>query len=141
MHAPTLYDAAFKAGLTTAQVDWVAILNSGTINHEFLEIPKSGGATERELVQAGVVTADDIRNFTKGKSIVWRDDVWTRAAVEIIPDWIRDLLGFTAVHGLRPHERWMVSLAGTVSNRIVLPESPAAQACVRVGLPVTHLYR
>jgi hypothetical protein len=35
----------------------------------------------------------------------------------------------------------MVRLAGTVSNRIVLPESPAAQACVRVGLPVTHLYR
>jgi len=71
----------------------------------------------------------------------WMQRILAGAAVEIIPDWMRDLLGFTAAHGLRPHERWMVSLAGTVSNRIVLPESPAAQACVRVGLPVTHLYR
>jgi hypothetical protein len=61
--------------------------------------------------------------------------------VEILPDWMRDLLGFTPAHGLRPHERWMVRLAGKVSNRIVLPESPAAQACIRVGLPATHLYR
>jgi len=67
VHVPTIYDAAFKAGLKTAQVDWVAILNSGTIHHEFLEIPKAGGAMERELVEAGVVTADDIRNFTKRK--------------------------------------------------------------------------
>lgn len=93
VHAPTLYDAAFKAGLTTAQVDWVAILNSGTINHEFLEIPKVGGAMERELVQAGVVTADEIRNFMKN-SIVWRDDVWTRAAVEIIEKHRPNLLLF-----------------------------------------------
>jgi uncharacterized protein (DUF2236 family) len=71
----------------------------------------------------------------------WMQRILAGAAVEIIPDWIHDLLGFTAAHGLRPHERGMVRLAGTVSNRIVLPESPAAQACVRVGLPVIHLYR
>jgi predicted AlkP superfamily pyrophosphatase or phosphodiesterase len=94
VHAPTIYDAAFKAGLTTAQVDWVAILNSGTIHHEFLEIPKAGGAMERELVEAGVVTADDIRYFTKGKTIVWRDAVWTRAAVEIIEKHRPNLLLF-----------------------------------------------
>ena len=44
VRVPTLYDAAFHAGLKTAQVDWVAILNSGTIDYEFLEIPKPGGA-------------------------------------------------------------------------------------------------
>src|SRR5688572_17033776 len=44
VRVPTVYDAAHKAGLTTAQVDWVAILNSGTINWEFLEIPKIGRA-------------------------------------------------------------------------------------------------
>jgi predicted AlkP superfamily pyrophosphatase or phosphodiesterase len=93
VHVPTLYDAAFKAGLTTAQVDWVAILNSGTINYEFLEIPKSGGAMERELVEAGVVTPDDIRHFTK-PSILWRDAVWTRAAVEIIEKHRPNLLLF-----------------------------------------------
>ena len=71
----------------------------------------------------------------------WMQRILAGAAVEIIPDWMRDLLGFTAAYGLHPHERWMARLAGTVSNRIVLPESPAAQACIRVGLPVTHLYR
>lgn len=84
VHVPTLYDAAYAAGLKTAQVDWVAILNSGTINYEFLEIPKPGGQVERELVDSGFVSADDIRNFTKGKSILWRDSVWTHAAVHII---------------------------------------------------------
>ncbi len=84
VHAPTVYDAAFKAGLKTAEVDWVAILNSGTIHHEFLEIPTPGGAIEQEMIAAGTVTADDIRNWTKGRTIVWRDDVWTKAAMHII---------------------------------------------------------
>jgi len=82
--APTVYDAAFKAGLKTAQVDWVAILNSGTIHHEFLEIPKFGGAIEQEMIAAGAVTADDIRNWTKGRGIVWRDAIWTKAATHIV---------------------------------------------------------
>lgn len=63
-----------------------------------------------------------------------------RAAVDIIPDWIRECLGLAESHGLRPHERWIVRLAGTVSNRIVLAQSPAAQASLRLGLPVSHLY-
>jgi predicted AlkP superfamily pyrophosphatase or phosphodiesterase len=84
VRVPTVYDAAFKAGLKTAQVDWVAILNSGTITHEFLEIPKPGGVIEQEMIEAGIVTADDIRNWTKARTIVWRDDVWTRAATHMI---------------------------------------------------------
>ena len=84
VHVPTIYDAAFKAGLTTAQVDWVAILNSGTISHEFLEIPKPDGAIERELVNAGVVTTDEVRDFMKDRNIVWRDWVWTQAGCHII---------------------------------------------------------
>ena len=94
VHVPTLYDVAFKAGLTTAQVDWVAILNSGTINWEFLEIPKPSGQIERELVEAGKVSADDIRNFTKGKSIDWRDEVWTTAGMHIIETHKPNLLLF-----------------------------------------------
>jgi predicted AlkP superfamily pyrophosphatase or phosphodiesterase len=84
VRVPTVYDAAYRAGLKTAQVDWVAILNSGTIHHEFLEIPKPGGATEREMIDAGLVTAEDIRDWTKGRTIVWRDAVWTKAATHII---------------------------------------------------------
>ncbi len=84
VQVPTIYDAAFKAGLKTAEVDWVAILNSGTINYEFLEIPTPGGAIEQEMIAAGTVTADDIRNWTKGRTIVWRDFIWTKAASHII---------------------------------------------------------
>ena len=94
VRVPTLYDVAFQAGLKTAQVDWVAILNSGTIHHEFLEVPKAGGALERELVEAGVIAAEDVRDFTKGKSIVWRDAMWTLAGTHIIEKHKPNLLLF-----------------------------------------------
>lgn len=84
VHVPTIYDVAHKAGLKTAQVDWVAILNSGTIDHEMLEIPKVGGEIERELIEAGVVTPQQIVTFMRGKSVAWRDMIWTRAASHII---------------------------------------------------------
>ncbi len=94
VHAPTVYDSAFKAGLKTAQVDWVAILNSGTISHEFLEIPKPGGATEQEMIAAGLVKAEDIRDWTKNRTIVWRDDIWTKAGCHIIEKHKPNLLLF-----------------------------------------------
>jgi hypothetical protein len=39
VHFPTLYDVAHGKGLTTAQVDWVAIWNAPTITWEFRELP------------------------------------------------------------------------------------------------------
>jgi predicted AlkP superfamily pyrophosphatase or phosphodiesterase len=94
VRVPTVYDAAFQAGLSTAQVDWVAILNSGTINHEFLEIPKVGGTIEREMIDAGLIGAADIRDWTKGRDIVWRDQVWTTAATHIVEKHRPNLLLF-----------------------------------------------
>jgi predicted AlkP superfamily pyrophosphatase or phosphodiesterase len=84
VHVPTLYDVAHQAGLKTAHVDWVAVLNSGTMDYEFLEIPKADGLIEREMVAAGLVSDDDVRTFSKGKNIVWRDWVWTQAGCHII---------------------------------------------------------
>lgn len=84
VRVPTVYDVAHQSGLTTAQVDWVAILNSGTVNWEFLEIPKAGGVIERELVEKGVVTSQEISGFGKGKNIAWRDMIWTEAACHIM---------------------------------------------------------
>lgn len=77
--ARTLYDVAHAAGLTTAQVDWVAIWDAPTITWEFRERPTLNEAIPREMVQAGVITADDVTNFGS-RSIVWRDEVWTQAA-------------------------------------------------------------
>ena len=81
--APTVYDAAHARGLTTAQVDWVAILNAPTITWEFPERPDPKGVVARELVQGGVISQADVEAFAKG-NILWRDHIWTEAAVHII---------------------------------------------------------
>jgi len=70
----------------------------------------------------------------------WMQRMLVRAAVDMIPDWMRECLGLTEYYGLRARERWIVRLAGAVSDRILLTQSPAAQSCLRLGLPVTHLY-
>lgn len=83
VRARTLYDIAHARGLTTAQVDWVAIQNPGTITWEFGERPNPEGRVARELVAAGVLTEDDLANFA-GRNIVYRDHIWTQAAAHII---------------------------------------------------------
>ena len=70
----------------------------------------------------------------------WMQGMLVRAAVEIVPDWIRECLGLTHQYGLRPAERWIMELAGALSDRVVLSEGPAAQSCMRLGLPRMHLY-
>jgi uncharacterized protein (DUF2236 family) len=70
----------------------------------------------------------------------WMQGMLVRAAVDIVPDWIRECLGLTRRYGLRPAERWIVELAGALSDRVVLSEGPAAQSCMRLGLPRMHLY-
>ena len=74
------------------------------------------------------------------RSLHWMQRLLVRAAVDLVPDWIRERLGLTSCYGLRSGEKWLVNLAGSLADRIVLGESPAAQSCCRLGLPVTHLY-
>lgn len=64
-----------------------------------------------------------------------------RAAVEMTPDWARELLGLGTSYGLRAWERPLVRLVGRWSDRLMLPSSPAVQSCLRLGLPVDYLYR
>jgi uncharacterized protein (DUF2236 family) len=73
--------------------------------------------------------------------LCWMQGMLVRAAVDLIPGWIRECLGLTRRYGLAPGERWIVQVAGACSDRILLSESPAAQSCVRLGLPTMHLYR
>ena len=61
VRATTLYDAAHERGLTTAQVDWVAIQNAPTITWEFRERPDAEGAgSPREMVKAGASLEADL---------------------------------------------------------------------------------
>ena len=91
----TLYDAAHARGMTTAQVDWVAIYNAPTITWEFRERPEpgGGGAIAREMVKAGIVSQADVDTFA-GQNILWRDDVWTKAASHILRQHRPNLLLF-----------------------------------------------
>lgn len=64
-----------------------------------------------------------------------------RAAVEIVPEWTRELLGLDERYGLRPHEHRRVRGLGRLSDRLLLPSSPPAQACRRLGLSSRALLR
>lgn len=91
--APTVYDKAFATGLTTAQVDWVAISKPRTITWQFPEVPDPQGTIERELVDAGVLTSKETEEFMKSNP-AWRDEKWTQAAVHIVKKHKPNLLLF-----------------------------------------------
>ena len=88
---PTVYDAAHQAGLTTAQVDWVAISDTPSIDWQFAERPDPAGAIEQDLVRQGIITHDQLVHFDE-PSQVWRDRMYTRAAIDIIQQHHPDLL-------------------------------------------------
>ncbi len=115
VHVPTVYDAVHKAGLTTAQVDWVAIHKAPTITFPFPEVPDPAGKIEQEMIAAGMVKAEEIQQFGKA-NILWRDQVWTDAGVHIIrrhkPNLLLfHLLSLDSVH----HTYGPRTLAGTTA--------------------------
>jgi predicted AlkP superfamily pyrophosphatase or phosphodiesterase len=78
----TLYDLAHERGMTTAEVDWVAIQNASTITWSFAERPDPKTVIPRELVAAGVLSQAELESFAT-RNIVWRDQIWTSAAAHI----------------------------------------------------------
>lgn len=64
-----------------------------------------------------------------------------KAAVTILPDWVRDHLGLDRSWSLNPFERALVRAMAKASDLMILPSLPAVQACRRLGLPDTYLYR
>jgi uncharacterized protein (DUF2236 family) len=64
-----------------------------------------------------------------------------RAAVDLTPTWVREILGLHAGFGMRPGEATLLLGLGAASDRIVIESAPPARACARVGLPADYLYR
>jgi len=93
VRVPTVYDAAHQAGLTTAQVDWVAINNAPTITWAFPETATLTGPLEREMIAKGALTTADLTDFTKA-NIIFRDQIWTAAGAYLIREHKPDLLLF-----------------------------------------------
>ncbi len=66
--------------------------------------------------------------------------VLIKAAVGILPPWVRVRLELGEEWSLNSVERSLVRAMAKAADRIVLPSSPAVQSCRRLGLPDTYLY-
>jgi predicted AlkP superfamily pyrophosphatase or phosphodiesterase len=92
VHARTLYEAAADKGLTTGQVDWVAIYGAKGVRWNFGEKPDSGDEIPQELIADGAVTKEQIDHFEEDSSSAWHDEIWTNAAIDIIEKHAPNLL-------------------------------------------------
>jgi predicted AlkP superfamily pyrophosphatase or phosphodiesterase len=81
VHCQTLYDIAHNAGLTTAQVDWVAINDAPTITWAFPERATASDPLVKEMIANHALNASDLENKP---TIVWRDQIWTDAGAYLI---------------------------------------------------------
>jgi hypothetical protein len=85
VRVPTVYDVAYKAGLTTAEMDWVAITRSKTITWAFPERIDADSALPKEMLAAGAITRAELDlALTNRANIVSRDEMWTRAACFVL---------------------------------------------------------
>jgi uncharacterized protein (DUF2236 family) len=91
------------------------------IVHEFLAIIEGGGAAP------GV------------PRIVHRQ--LARASVSLLPPLVRRKLGLGREYELSPTGAASIRLMGALAERVPLENAPPAQACVRLGLPASFLYR
>jgi uncharacterized protein (DUF2236 family) len=64
-----------------------------------------------------------------------------RAGVELLPPDVRDVLELGERVGVGALERSAIGLLGAIADRIAVPSSPPVEACRRMGLPGTWLYR
>jgi len=92
VHARTLYDAAAEKGMTTGQVDWVAIYGAKNVRWEFGEKPSTDSPIAKDLIAQKLVTEDQVATFGAKSSPAWRDEIWTDAAIDILTQHTPNLL-------------------------------------------------
>lgn len=107
--APTLYDLAADAGLTSAESNWVAVTNAKNIRWSFPERPNAEGLIEKEMIAKGIFTAEDLTGFQAGptsRNIAWRDDVWTKAAIHLFKEHKPNFLMYHTLNTDAVHHRY-----------------------------------
>ncbi len=125
--APTLYDLAKEAGLTTAEVDWVAVTNAKTIDWGFSERPNPEGVIEKEMIAKGLITPEQITWYLPGpqsKNVAWRDSTWTQAAIHIMQTHKPNVLMYHTLNTDAIHHRfgpgsWASYTALAYADRLV----------------------
>ncbi len=132
------FDALYREGTRAARLFGVLDAPSSVVEQRALFDSMQGRLQPSPIVFEFLRIMRDTPAFPA--QLGWMQRLLVRAAVDILPAWIRECLGVTAQYGLRPGEKWIVRLAGAASDRIVLPEGPAAQSCLRLGLPITYLH-
>ncbi len=80
VRVPTVYDEAHAAGLGTAEMDWVAIENPGTIDWSFFEQPVLTSPLIAEMIANGALAKDELKDFNGKPSQPYRDRLYTRGA-------------------------------------------------------------
>jgi predicted AlkP superfamily pyrophosphatase or phosphodiesterase len=83
VRVPTVYDRAHEAGLTTAEMDWVAIENAKSIDWSFFEQPVAASPLLEEMLADGSLTQAELDGFEQG-SQAYRDRLYTRGAAYAI---------------------------------------------------------
>lgn len=94
VHAETLYDALAAQGMTTGQIDWVAIYGAKNVRWQFAERPSVDSPIAKDLIAQHLVTIDQIAQFNDQSNPAWRDEIWTDAAIDILVHHTPNLLLF-----------------------------------------------
>jgi predicted AlkP superfamily pyrophosphatase or phosphodiesterase len=94
VHARTLYDALAEKGMTTGQVDWVAIYGAQNVRWQFGERPSVDSVIAKDLIAQKLLTEDEVATFGKNSTPAWRDEIWTDAAIDILTRHTPNLLLF-----------------------------------------------
>lgn len=87
VQVPAIYDHLHQRGYRTAAINWPCTRNSGTLHHDFPDVPDQITHTtpqlREELIAAGILRDATDRSFTS-QSAASRDQIWTAAAVHVI---------------------------------------------------------
>jgi uncharacterized protein (DUF2236 family) len=64
-----------------------------------------------------------------------------RAAIDILPAQVKEILDLRHLQPLPAWQRKALGGVGRLADRVPLRSGPAAQSCLRLGLPADYLYR
>jgi uncharacterized protein (DUF2236 family) len=131
-------DEFYREGVATAQLYGVAEPPRGSEEVERLF------DSMRDRLERSAIVLEFLDIVSRApllpRPLVWMQRMLVRAAVDIVPTWVRERLGLDERHGLRAFDASTVRMLAALADRLVLPGSAPAQSCVRLGLPATYLY-